>query len=79
VVARAIDVVGHERSVKVIESTQLRDRLIAEVNAQIAARKLVSPEGQQTRRALTLLLAAGVTSRFNRPNKTVLECVSPLA
>jgi hypothetical protein len=77
VVARAIDEVGQERSVKGIDSTQLHDRLVAEVNAQIAARKLVSPEGQQTRRALTLLLAAGVTPRFNRPKKTVLECVSP--
>jgi hypothetical protein len=60
VVSRTFDEVEHERSVEVIDTTQLRDRIVAEVNAQIAARKLVSAEGQETCRALALLLAAGV-------------------
>jgi hypothetical protein len=49
VVARGFDVVGHERSVKVIDSAQLRDRLVAEINAQIAAGELVPAESQQSR------------------------------
>ena len=77
VVSRAFDVVGHERRVEVIDATQLRDRLVAEINAQIAARELVSAERQQTRQALTLLLPAGVAASFNRPEKAILECVSP--